>query len=88
MTAHQGPPVYADILDRRSADVVPTVVYLVNRPVPVQRKGIGDVNFAVVWVRGVDHLQFVKQPAIGIHQKGPIGAKGISRLVGVHFIID
>jgi len=88
MTAHQDPPIYADLLDCRSANVVPSVVNPVNCTVPVKRKGIGDINFAVVWIRGVDHLQFVKQPAIGIHQKGPISAKGISRLVGVHFIID
>ena len=39
------------------------------------------------WIGSIDHLQFVEQPAVGIHQKGPRGGQGVAGLIGIHFVI-
>jgi hypothetical protein len=38
-------------------------------------------------IRSIDHLQFVQQAPVGIHQKGPLGGKGVPRLIGIHSVI-
>ncbi len=39
------------------------------------------------WIRSIDHLQFVEQPAVGIHQEGPLSGQGVPGLIGIRFVI-
>ncbi len=56
-------------------------------PIPIQRKRVRNIDFAMSWIRSIDHLQFVEQPAVGIHQKRPFGGQGVPRFISIHFVI-
>lgn len=86
--AHQGAQIHADLLHRWTTDVPPAVVNLIDGTIAIENKSVGNIDFAMCGVGGVNHLQLVEQFAVGIHQKWPIGAQGIARLIGAHLVIN
>ncbi len=83
----QGSPILANIFYCWPSNIIPTVVDLVDGSIPIQRKRVRNIDFAMSWICSIDHLQFVEQPAVGIDQKGPLGGQGVPGLIGIRFVI-
>ena len=66
-TTHQRAQVHADLLDRWPAYIPPAIINLVDRAIPIQAKGIRNINLTMHGVSPINHLQFVKQLAVTIH---------------------